>query len=145
MTDRAPGFYWVRQKFMDGSPQGWEVGRFEVGLWALPGDSDEYQTAELYEIGERVERQGTREESIAWAVDLARQLHIGWPEPQPITDAQKTGERFLLHGASGWKIGSWRAIFGFGSGWRFGWIDDHDDELIGVSDHLQLPPAPRST
>ncbi len=35
-----------------------------------------------------------------------------WPEPQPITDAQKTGERFLVWVNSpeylrGWAIGSW--------------------------------------
>ncbi len=66
-----------------------------------------------------------------------------WPPPLPITDAQKTGKQFLLNGASGWVPGSWRTVFG--CGWQaYGWIDDHGNELFGVTHYLPMPPDLRS-
>jgi len=64
-----------------------------------------------------------------------------WPEPQPITDAQKTGERLLVwHKESGdWKIAAW---FKPAFDTEIGWYDDFyrliDEDCISL--YLPLPP-----
>ncbi len=99
MAEREPGFYWVKRKceLTPPAPE-WEIAQYQSGgYWGFYFEMDSVTEDAIAEIGEPVERI--------------------WPEPQPITDAQKTGERFLvwvnapegrvdefLHG---WAIGSW--------------------------------------
>lgn len=70
-----------------------------------------------------------------------------WPQPQPITAAQRTGERFLvwydprppcIHSLRGWIVARWEA-----DDWVAG-LSDADDVVwldpLGLVHYLPLPP-----
>jgi hypothetical protein len=164
MAEREPGFYWVKETAdAEGEPAYWNKM-----VWTFAGEPCSYNDDELAEIGERVVRRSvTAEATLAGSLvdyDLtapSKYLRFPsfeyWPEPQPITDAQKTGERFLVWHepkheprdlesyiepvtmrawfTAFWDDGRWWVI---GNGW---------DDTIRLEDrhithYLPLPPPP---
>jgi hypothetical protein len=88
MVEREPGPYWVRSAGKHRIDE-WQIASWlSGGYWLVLGNDEAMSDEDFAEIGERVER----------------------PEPQPITDAQKSGERFLVWDADDkdWVIASWR-------------------------------------
>ncbi len=83
------------------------------------------------------------EGSRQYYLTIAERLQIGWPEPQPITDAQKTGERFLV-----WYEPDPDAEYGANpgddpareNGWQTAWWDGVDWTVggEGYENHLRL-------
>jgi hypothetical protein len=59
MSDRKPGFYWVKAR----GPLGWIVAEWgglnwSAGFWSIAGMTDEWRDADFAEIDERrIERQ----------------------------------------------------------------------------------------
>jgi len=138
---REPGLYWVN----DGNC--WSVASWGDAAWLVLGSREVFTDDDWAEIGERVERPGTREESISWAAKV---------EPQPITDAQKTGERLLVwykhpdNDRGSWHEAEWRddwvpTIPGV---WETACVDNEADFHTGTlylrgdwtTHYLPLPP-----
>jgi hypothetical protein len=63
-----------------------------------------------------------------------------WPEPQPITEAQKNGDEFLLWDPKwkSWDKGHWSAATGQGR-WYF--PDNCYAEENEITHYLPLPPV----
>ncbi len=163
MAEREPGPYWVRDRFEDE----WVLALWSGFGWTLHGDEEQYRDADFIEIGPRAELpppvivETTTDDSAQPAVvhydlntpegkrALAAFLQLPqWPDPEPITDAQKTGERFLVRIlrtrhprlAHGWVEAYWDADY---------WMTDlfmPDGELIFFDDDevthsMPLPPS----
>lgn len=165
MAEREPGLYWVRDRFDDD----WVVALWSGSAWLLHGDTTEYKDGAFLEIGPRAEmpppvvvmdtpqlpevvhynlNTPERKRALMAAFKLPE-----WPEPQPITDAQKTGERFLVWATpvnvsrlhphndpmkeSGWLTAFWDGYWIVGgneTGEGFSLDDDR------VTRYLPLPP-----
>jgi hypothetical protein len=151
----------------------WTIAQWmdcEAGLgwyfWMTLGDEQPYKDADFAEIGERVVRQPSssftidhlvlEKAQIAWP-DLSMRARgritvTGmWPEPQPITDAQKTGERFLVWNENptddqlhGWFTARWYptvSSFGQSGMWTVGSLNtDEWFALDHVTQYLTPPP-----
>ncbi len=157
MAEREPGPYWVRDRFEDE----WVVALWSGFGWTLHGDEDQYRDADFIEIGPRVELpppvieppqppnvahydMNTPEGKRALAAFLQLPL---WPEPQPITDAQRTGERVLVWSECaredpnrlGWLTARWaEGDWTIGGDW---WEDEamHLRDCV-VTHYVPLPP-----
>jgi hypothetical protein len=106
MADRESGAYWIRDTGGDWVVAYWE-GDPRVAEWYGFGDDRPIDPKWIAEIGDRVVRRSvTAEATLAGRLvdyDLTAPTKYlrfpgfeEWPEPQPITEAQKTGERFLV-------------------------------------------------
>jgi hypothetical protein len=138
MADRESGAYWIRDTGGDWVVAYWE-GDPRVAEWYGFGDDRPIDSKWIAEIGERVERR-----SVTADATLAGRLvdFEEWPEPQPITDAQKTGERFLVWNDSEHPdTCGWFTAFYDGKidGWLTGALGGYT-ELDRVTAHLPLPP-----
>lgn len=132
MAERAPGLYWVRENV---APDEWAIALLTArGWWNLIGSDLSFSEEAFAEIAERAER-GSRGllpvEIAGWpegiaSYDLSKPAAqipdfvfpaALWPEPQPITDAQKNGKPFMVWicsehlspGAAGWYTAFWDA------------------------------------
>jgi len=135
MGEREPGPYWV--KLYGGE---WRVAEWLSGCWGLAFNTDRHQDSDFAEIGERAER-NVFDENDEKVLEQIRQRFAQprWPEPQPITDAQKTGEDFLVWCVDRWLIAAWWSP-SFDR--EIAWYDDHNRwlEEAQVTHYLPLPP-----
>jgi hypothetical protein len=152
MAEREPGSYWVRCRLFPSREGDWEVAQYVGGLWRCAGVMEEFTDDDIVEIGDRAEREGAARllEAIKRTRCLEDQLTkilgvlgpTAWPEPLPITDAQKTGERFLVWNDSEHPdTRGWFTAFYDGKidGWLTGALGGYT-ELDRVVAHLPLPP-----
>lgn len=92
MTERAPGFYWVKDRWDD---EWWPAQWKGDDGWTFCGHSGEHCDDDYWvEIGEPAERTPNVELLSKMLLEAARVIEAA--KPQPITDAQKNGERFLV-------------------------------------------------
>ncbi len=152
MAEREPGPYWVRDRFEDE----WVDARWTGKDWLLHGDVARYRDADFIEIGPRavmpppVIVETTSDDSAPPAVvhydlntlegkrALAAFLQLPpWPEPQPITDAQKTTTPILVW-SEGW--GEWAAAFWDRDSWHLSCSEDSIADTDTVSHYIPLPP-----
>ncbi len=137
MAEREPGFYRVTLKAgSDNSEAGeWIVAQWVPGRgysnrhWWITGWECPVGDDEISEIGERVDPQPQIYHEPAappprFAIETldvseSETFHNvelppwRWPDPQLITDAQKTGDRFLVWSDDQWMIGEWIDTLGY--------------------------------
>jgi hypothetical protein len=150
MAEREPGFYWVRCRRFPSGEGDWQVAQYVVGLWHCAGSGDELTDDELAEIGDRVERSALYLSLVDYDI-LAPTKYLRfpsveeWPEPQPITDARKTGERLLVWNDSQHPdTRGWFTAFYDGKidGWLTGALGGYTELDRVVAVYLPLPPPP---
>ncbi len=173
MAEREPGPYWVRDRFEDE----WVVALWSGFGWTLHGDEEQYGDADFIEIGPRAVMPPPAIPNPRDAIPNPRDRHQStdtppvtvmnfdlntpegkralmaafqlpqWPEPQPITDAQRTGERVLVWSECaredpnrlGWLTARWaEGDWTIGGDW---WEDEamHLRDCV-VTHYVPLPP-----